>query len=437
MIPKDTILKIVEAGTWAPSGDNCQPWRFTWDGQKLLLLNVPEGDTSLYNSRQRASLIAHGAVLENMDIAARSYGYSMCPTLFPVSQNASSKEEQSSLIAAIEFQECPREDDTLLPFITKRVTNRNPYKKRKTIDKEVIAALMSLPEETGIGELYLTGDNLPSPLTPEIPPSPPLQKGGCGALYAPLDKEGTPLSPPFPHSGGFAEAKKKGDTGGFSEQIKFLAKAVAIHDRMLFENENLHHFVFEHIRWSEKEGLQAKDGMPIKTMGLNPFQAMAFRLLGNWALVSSLNIFGLSHMLPFQSYKLCLGSSAMGLIQMPGATPEDFVLGGRLLQRVWLTATKHGLAFHPMTGITFLIQRLYLDRELGFSETHKRLLEKAWDYLQSVFPVNRSKGIIMLFRLGYASPPPAQAPRRTVKQVLDIDKNDYINYHINSHETNL
>jgi len=230
---------------------------------------------------------------------------------------------------------------------------------------------------------------------------------------------------------------EKGDTGGFSGQRKLLAMAVAIHDRMLFEDEKLHYFVFEHIRWSEKESLQTKDGMPIKTMGLNSLQIPAFKLLRNWDLVSFLNIFGLSHMLPFQSYKLCLGSSAMGLIQMPGTTPEDFVLGGRLLQRVWLTATKHGLAFHPMTGITFLIQRLYLDREPVFSEAHKKFLEKAWGYLRNVFPVDRSKGIIMLFRIGYASPPPAQAPRRTVKQVLDIDKNDYINYHINSHETNL
>ncbi len=90
-----------------------------------------------------------------------------------------------------------------------------------------------------------------------------------------------------------------------------------------------------------------------------------------------------------------------------------------------------------MTGITFLIQRLYLDREPGFSEAHKKLLETAWDYLQSVFPVNRSKGIIMLFRLGHASPPPVRAPRRTTKEVLDVDKIDYINYHINIHETTL
>ncbi|MDI6789725.1 MAG: nitroreductase family protein [Thermodesulfobacteriota bacterium] len=52
MIPKDILLKIVEAGIWAPSGDNCQPWRFTWNSQKLLLLNVPERDTAPL-SRQR------------------------------------------------------------------------------------------------------------------------------------------------------------------------------------------------------------------------------------------------------------------------------------------------------------------------------------------------------------------------------------------------
>ncbi|MDP3030410.1 MAG: hypothetical protein Q8O04_13175 [Deltaproteobacteria bacterium] len=363
MISKDIIFKIVEAGTWAPSGDNCQPWRFTWNGQELLLFNVPQRDTSIYNSRQRASLIAHGAVLENMDIAARSHGYSMRPTLFSAIRlrRTSSKGEQNSLIAAIEFQESPKVNDPLLPFITKRVTNRNPYKRKRHIDKEAIAALMSIPTGKNIGELYLEGGR---------------------------------------------------------EKMRFLAKAVSIHDRMLFKNQNLHHFVFEHIRWSEKESLQTKDGMPIKTMGLNSLQTPAFKLLRNWGLVSFLNIFGLSRIIPFQSYKLCLGSSAMGLIQMPGTTPEDFVLGGRLLQRVWLTATKHGLAFHPMTGITFLIQRLYLDREPGFSEAHKKLLEKAWGYLQSVFPVDRSKGIIMLFRLGYAPIPSVRAPRRAVDDIL-------------------
>jgi polysaccharide export outer membrane protein len=46
------------------------------------------------------------------------------------------------------------------------------------------------------------------------PPSSPLTKRG-DTLSPPLGKDGGPSIPPFPHSGGFAEAKKKGDTGGF------------------------------------------------------------------------------------------------------------------------------------------------------------------------------------------------------------------------------
>jgi hypothetical protein len=89
-------------------------------------------------------------------------------TLFPAIRlrRTSSKGAQNSLVAAIEFhtprriyEECQEDNDPLLPFFDKRITNRNPYKKRKTIDKEVIAALTSIPEKIGIGELYLTSDD--------------------------------------------------------------------------------------------------------------------------------------------------------------------------------------------------------------------------------------------------------------------------------------
>lgn len=356
MISKDIILRIVEAGTWAPSGDNCQPWHFKWDGERLLLSNVPERDTSVYNSKNRASFIAHGAVLENMAIAARAHGFSISTTLFP-------EGKQPQLVARIQFQDAPRENDPLLPFITKRATNRNAYRKGKAIDKNVLDALMSLPAEIGFGELHLT------------------------------------------------ESYK---------EKKLLGGAVAVNDRMLFENRELHRFLFKHIRWSEQETSRMRDGMPINTMGLNAFQQRGFRLLSNWPLLSFLNNLGLSRLLPFQSYQLCLGSSAMGLIQMPGTTPENFVLGGRLLQRIWLITAQCGLAFHPMTGITFLAQHLQIDGGKEFSESHKALLKKAWEYLEQVFPVVESKGIIMLFRIGYAPPPPVRARRRAIDDILTL-----------------
>lgn len=352
MIPRHTLLKILEAGTWAPSGDNCQPWRFEWDGNSLLQFNVPERDTSIYNSGNRASYIAHGALLENMGIAARLYGYGMDVSLFP-------KGREDCLVAAIGFRKDFKRDIMLSPFITKRQTNRNAYQ-TNSIPKEIFDDLLSLPDATGNGELHLTRDY---------------------------------------------------------QQKRLLAKAASINDRILFESRELHRFLFEHIRWSKSELTATNDGMPLETMGLNRVQAHSFKLLRHWRILYLLNIFGLSRIIPFQTYQLCTHCSAMGLIQVSGNTPADFVAGGRLMQKIWLTATKHGLAFQPAAGITFLMQNLNENR-IKFSEAHQSHIIKAQHYIEGIFPINQSKGIIMLFRLGYAPALKIRTPRRPVDEIL-------------------
>lgn len=83
MIPREDILKILEAGTRAPSGDNAQPWRFVVRGDRVEVHNVPEKDTSQYNINQRGSMVAHGALLENCIIVAQTLGYSLTPEILP------------------------------------------------------------------------------------------------------------------------------------------------------------------------------------------------------------------------------------------------------------------------------------------------------------------------------------------------------------------
>lgn len=41
---KIPIEMILEDGVTAPSGENCQPWRFMFDGATLSLFNIPEAD---------------------------------------------------------------------------------------------------------------------------------------------------------------------------------------------------------------------------------------------------------------------------------------------------------------------------------------------------------------------------------------------------------
>ncbi len=114
------LLKILEAGIRAPSGENSQPWRFKVEGERVWIFNRPEADQSLFNFHQNGSLVAHGALLENIQIAAGQFGYEISIELFP-------DPKKENLVAVIEFKESSPKSDPLFDAIDKRVTNRKHY----------------------------------------------------------------------------------------------------------------------------------------------------------------------------------------------------------------------------------------------------------------------------------------------------------------------
>ncbi len=114
---------ILQAAVQAPSGDNCQPWRFHADQQKIKLSMRPEVDRSLFNVEQYATLIACGAVLENMGLAATRYGFESSIEYFPQPVDA-------LRVADIHFQSDGIKEDPLQRYIPVRHTNRSDYDDR-------------------------------------------------------------------------------------------------------------------------------------------------------------------------------------------------------------------------------------------------------------------------------------------------------------------
>ena len=115
----DALRQLVESGILAPSGDNMQPWVLKWDGSRLLLSIDPMRDRSLYNYRYRASLIALGALIENIVVAAREQRLATNVTLSP--------DGELLLSAALEFASTKVEPDPLFASIPRRCTNRKAY----------------------------------------------------------------------------------------------------------------------------------------------------------------------------------------------------------------------------------------------------------------------------------------------------------------------
>lgn len=147
---REDIKNILEAGIHAPSGENCQPWRFEVRGDEIRIFNLPERDQSLYNYGQMASYAAHGALIENILIASSAFGYKARFNLFP-------EKEDEKLVAIISLEKTSTKDDPLFMHIQKRCTNRKPYKS-EPLSGSQLAQLTAVAEEIQGGRLLLIQD---------------------------------------------------------------------------------------------------------------------------------------------------------------------------------------------------------------------------------------------------------------------------------------
>src|SRR3989344_5200913 len=118
VMDREIIKKIIEAGNCAPSGSNSQPWRFIYSDNILRVIALPEKDHRIFNFRNRGTYIAHGALMENIDIASRFFNYEPQFELFP-------EKESSCRITFFPSKEPKRVE--LYDSISKRHTNRKPY----------------------------------------------------------------------------------------------------------------------------------------------------------------------------------------------------------------------------------------------------------------------------------------------------------------------
>lgn len=144
---REIFEQMIAAGIRAPSGDNCQPWRFAISGKNLDIYNLPERDHSLYSWGQRASYVAHGALLENMSITAAHLGYRIRVQLFP-------GQSDDHRVARVRIEPSGQSGDPLYPAIARRTTNRKPYR-ASTLNEEQRTGLLAVSKEVGAGQILL------------------------------------------------------------------------------------------------------------------------------------------------------------------------------------------------------------------------------------------------------------------------------------------
>lgn len=339
------IERIIKDGTFAPSGENCQPWKFVVKGGRIDIHNLPNADVSLYNSKQKGSYIAHGALIENIALSAAEHGYEAEIAVFPDAA-------KPDLVSTIILKKAAPQKDPLYRFIEKRCTNRKDFsgKKFSQEQKDVLAVAAS---ETGFGELRLIDDE------------------------ASLAK---------------------------------LAPALAVNDRLIFENKLLHDFFYGHILWSDAEQDKA-GGFYIKTLEFLPHQLKGVQMMKKWPVLKILNkLVGVSKMIAKENAAKYAASGTLGAIVMKGDAPKDFVNAGRAVERVWLATASLGAAAHPCTGVVFFNEQIKDGGAANFSSAQQTMINEAYKQIASVFG---AEGAIvpMLWRFGFAEAPTARSMR--------------------------
>jgi hypothetical protein len=355
----DDVRQIIEMAIRAPSGENAQPWQFSVILSNPIVIDVrvsSDRDHSLYGWGDRASYVAIGAAIENISIAASNRGYETIIELLP--------DEHDPLHAARVklIKNTEAIEDPLEPYIARRTTNRKKYSK-KTVSTQDINTLKKVAEVIGYGEVLFTADT--------------------------------------------KDAKTLGEVGAYNERI-------------MLNNPILHKFFFSHINWTKSEDDAKKIGFFVDTLELPAPAKIGFSIMRSWNRARMLNqFFHLNKLVSVQNAKVYSSSGVFGIIVSPTESASDALQAGRVVERVWLEATRLGLSIQPVVGLLYFALRVHSGNAEGFSEINIALIEKGYEDVKKIFGLGDA-GSYFMFRIGYSDAPSARSTRFSVDEVTTI-----------------
>jgi len=358
ILSSEELEKLLSLANMAPSGGNIQPWVWVFDRKGILhLFHDQERSHSMLDFKGTGSLIAFGAALENLRLAAAGEGIEI-----EVINHIS--EFGDELISSVRFV-AKLKNPIQVPYfelvdgIMVRCTNRKNTS-RQLLESSKLQELSDFATSEGFA-IKFTEDN--------------------------SDLEG-------------------------------LAEIVGGMDRMrFFHEEGLKDFIKE-VRWTEKDALESLDGIDIATLELSGTEKAAMGLLKDPRTVKFFRKFLMGFGLTKISKDTITKSSAIMLLQGDKFSPKTYLEGGKVLQRIWIKANMLGISFQPVTALLFIFQKVLQEANHGFSIEEAAEIQKLKSKFDRIFNNESSSTDLFLFRLNVAGDPSVRALRRNVKDTL-------------------
>jgi hypothetical protein len=201
-------------------------------------------------------------------------------------------------------------------------------------------------------------------------------------------------------------------------RLRELAKLIGLGNRMRFEYEPFHREIYDNLRFTATEAEQTRDGLDIASLQLGPAAVQVLAALGNWRRMKWANLCGFSRCVSRQATSEILQSGAVGLLTVASPEMECFVAGGRVLERIWLSAVRTGLAFHPTASLSVMLEHSRA-KKTQLPEYHQRMAANMYQRFRQLFPELASRTLQMAFRLGVGPVPGARTLRLPLQTTID------------------
>ncbi|MGY6276123.1 hypothetical protein [Methylomonas sp. MgM2] len=341
---KQIIAYLIRAGVQAPSWYNCQPWRFDVGEDYINVILDDSRDRSLYDWGHFNSMLACGAAIRNIEIAAQGRGISTRIEWL-------SEVNGDNLVVAtiwLNFSTAtyPSEHDLAIEkAIWIRHTNTSMFDNNPLADFELAALTAAIDYQDGVGLQLLTSQK---------------------------DKENV-----------FRAAAR-------AEQIRFSRK-------------DLHEQLHKMIRWNDKDAYADKTGYTLPSMGVCGFGKAFFWMSKAWCMMRVMNLLGVDRS---QAGRACAGlmhCGVIGLLTVRASSSYDLLRAGNALESIWLEMTASGLAVQPHNSILQFYWAWKFGQEDIYNVREREVLNEAFVMLSEVFSslkLGKDRFGVFLFRVG-------------------------------------
>ncbi|TAH27560.1 MAG: Rv1355c family protein [Cytophagales bacterium] len=341
-LTEDTIQFLISYACKAPSSGNNQPWLWLYR-DNILFLSIDKIHTQAFGDfLQIPSYIALGAAIENLTIASESIGLKLISKFCNL-------EEEYPLVAYFGFVEQTTNDEhqkNLLPIISKRFTNRGLFNAKPIADHILLE----------IEDIVKT----------------------------------------FGYNSKIQFLKKK-------QEIETLGNIVAEMDRLRLLHPQGHQDFFNNeLRWSKEEAELRGDGIDLKSLELSSSNLLGVKLLSDPNVASLLNnINGGSKLL--DSSKIAFSNTdSIIFLTLPRFSMENFLLGGILMQKIWIYCTSRNIAVHPIVSPLYFFYRHLYGQNNSLNEKEIINISKCRNQFSEIFNCNPEDSEIIMFRMGYS-----------------------------------